>query len=888
MLRRIFLKLWRRRRLQRDLEAELAFHRDLSRENANPIPLGNVGRIQEEALDLWRFAFIEDFWRDVMYAIRSLRHTPGFTAIAILTLSLGIGANTAIFTLMDRVMLESLPVRQPDQLIEFLSKRGGGLAGSFSYQALEYFRDHTQLCSSIIAATLGGDFHLLIENQPMERVSGQFVTGNYFSELGVSALRGRPILPEDDRRGAGNPVAMISYAMWQDRFGGDAGAIGRQLLLENIPLTIIGVAPATFRGIEVGKQIDVWVPLEVETRFHRPSWTSSGQFKWLRLVGRLTPGITVEKAYPELRLLFNTGVIENEIVTRSESPLFNEAEAEQIRKWALVLGPADAGLSATRREFSKPLAVLMTIVGVLLLIACANIANLLFARALAREKEIAMRLSLGAGRFRLIRQLVTESAVLAGAGGTLGLITAYLLSRDLAAFLATGNPPLRIDVSPNLTVLGFVTGITISSVILFGLMPAFRGTGIDLASRLKGTAAGLHGSKANRWSGGLIVVQVALLMVLILGAGLFLRTLHNLNSADLGFDRNNVLLVRFDAFGTGHSREQLKTLTAELLGRIEAVPGVKAASMDMFPPISGGSGINFDFVINSGSGGATIARGVYVNIVSPRYFATLDTPIIAGRDFASEDSTSTSRVIIVNQTFARRYFGSTAALGKTIIQRGNPMEIIGIAGDTKYEDVRQEMQPTVYYDVLQPGTLAPDAPVPTQFLIRTTLDPAVIAATIRAEVRSVIGNVTVTERTMNDHIDSMLVRERLVTTLAGFFGGLALLLAVIGLYGVVSNSVSRRTREIGIRIALGFNQRRAVSMVLREVFVLVGAGIVLGLPVAVFLTRSVSSLLYGLTPQDPRTILESVGALLISAFAAGFIPARRASHVDPMAALRND
>src|SRR5689334_22662225 len=295
MFRRILLKLWRRRRLQRDLEAELAFHRDLSREHSNSIPLGNVGRIQEEALDLWRFTFIEDFWRDVMYAIRGLCHTPGFTAIAILTLSLGIGANTAIFTLMDRVMLESLPVRQPEQLIEFLSDRGGNLAGSFSYQTFEYFRDHTQLCSSIIAATLGGNFHMLIENQPMERVSGQFVTGNYFSELGVSAFRGRPVMPEDDRRGAGNPVAMISHSMWQGRFGSNPDAIGKQLLIENIPFTIIGVAPASFRGIELGKQIDVWLPLEVERRFHRPSWTSSAQFKWLRLVGRLKPGVTVEK-----------------------------------------------------------------------------------------------------------------------------------------------------------------------------------------------------------------------------------------------------------------------------------------------------------------------------------------------------------------------------------------------------------------------------------------------------------------------------------------------------------------------------------------------------------------------------------------------------------------
>jgi len=886
-LRRTLLRLWRRRRLQHDLEAELAFHQDMAREQANSIPLGNVSRIQEEALDLWRFTFIEDFGRDVMFAVRSLRRTPGFAAIAILTLALGIGANTAIFTLIDRVMLESLPVRRPSQLVELLTDRGNGPGGAFSYPALEYFRNHTQLCSAIIGM-FATDFHTLIEGQPLERLRGQFVTGNYFSALGVDTVQGRPILAEDDH--GLTAVAVISYSMWQDRFGGSPGAIGKTLRIENVPFTIVGVAPAAFQGLEVGERVDVWVPVEVQALpvLRRPGWRTSAGSKFLRLVGRLKPGVTAEKAYAELRVLFDNAVIENELTGRRADPGFDASDEQRIRSWSFVLEPAGAGLSAPRREFSKPLLILMAIVGVLLLIACTNVANLLFARALAREKEIALRLSLGAGRTRLIRQLLTEGAVLASAGGALGLLTAHFLTKDLAAFLAAATPPLVLDVSPNVTILSFVAGIAVCTVILFGLMPAFRSTGMDCVSALKATAGGWRRSKGNRWTGGLIVVQVALLMVLILGAGLFLRTLHNLNSTDLGFNRRNVLLARFDSFGSGYSREELIRLTAQLLDRVERIPGVRTASLNMFQPISGGSGINQDFIINPGATGATIARSVYVNFVSPKYFATLGTPLIAGRDFGSQDSSPTPRAVIVNQTFARRYFGTTVPIGKTIIQRNNQMEIVGIVGDTKYEDIRQAMPPMVYYNVFQPGSLFPDSPVPTQFLIRTELDPETVAAAIRAEVRSVIGNVAISERTLKDHIDDSLVRERLITTLAALFGGLALLLAVIGLYGVVSNSVARRTKEIGIRIALGFSQQSAVSMVLREVFVLVCAGIVLGLPLALIITRSVSSLLYGLTPDDPLTVIASVGALLISAFAAGFVPARRASHVDPIAALRID
>jgi putative ABC transport system permease protein len=884
-IRRILLKLWRRRRLQRDLEAELAFHRELSTRHANPIPFGNVTRIQEDALDLWRFAFIEDFCRDFMYAIRSLRRTPGFSAIAILTLAGGIGANTAIFTLLDRVMLESLPVRQPSRLIELLTDRGGGPGGAFSYQALEYFRDHTELCSSIMGV-FSTEIHVLIDGDSLQRLRGQFVTGNYFTDLGVDTIRGRPITAEDDR--TRNTVAVISHSMWQERFGGDTAAIGKTLMVENVPFTIVGVAPAVFQGVDVGRPVDVWVPLESERRIHRASLTSSAASKWLRLIARVKPGVPLEKAAAELRVLFNGAVIETEIASRRGSPRFNEFEAERIRKWSFSFEPAGAGLSATRRDFFKPLLVLMGIVGVLLLIACSNVANLLFVRALAREKEVALRLSLGAGRLRVVRQLLTESLVLAIAGGAIGLATAYFATKSLAAFLATSSPPLIINVAPNATVLAFTGLVAIGTALLFGLLPAFRGTRTDFASTLKGSAGAGRRSAGNRWTGILIVAQVALLTVLVVAAGLFIRTLHNLNSTDLGFDRNNVLLVRFDPFGSGHSPEQLRMLTAELLERFENLPGVKTASLDMFPPVSGGSGINFDFVINREGGVSTQARNVYVNIVSRNYFATLSTPVVAGRDFSSQKSGPASRTAIVNQTFARRYFGNVTPIGKTLMSRGAPLEIIGVAGDTKYEDVRQAMQPTVYFDAFEQGVLPPDAPVTTQYLIRTELDPTSIAPAVRNEIRSLLGNVAINERTLTDHIDASLARERLVTALAALFGGLALLLAVIGLYGVVSNSVARRRKEIGIRIALGFESRAIVSMVLREVFVLVGSGLALGLPLAVLVTRMLESLLYGLAPDDPATVVAAVAALLFSALAAGFIPARRASRLDAIVVLRTE
>jgi len=877
ILRGFWLKLWRRRGLQRDLQEELRFHRDMARDQSNPIGLGNAASIEESARDLWRFNLLEDLRRDLVYACRSFRRTPGFAAAAIVTLALGIGANTAIFSLMYRVMIRPLPVQEPERLIEVLRDAGKGPGGAQSYQALQYYRRNCQSCSTVLGIS-NVSFHTVIKGEPVQRMDGQFVTGDFFSALGVHTVLGRPITPADDQVGRANTVAVISYALWQE-LGGRSDVLGQSLTFEKVPFTVIGVAPREFHGLEVGLDVDVWVPLEVEREIRRPSNTATAASKWLQVIAVMKPGITFKEANAELALLFRPAVIETEIAARNAADQRDREVIKQLESWRPIAQSAASGISAPRRRFGAPLNVLMAIVVVLLLIACANVASLLFARALSREKEIALRLSLGSGRGRLVRQLIAESVVLSAAGAVLGLGVAYALSHYFVSFLST---TFDLDVKPNLAIVAFTAVVGVGTALVSGLLPAFRSTRMDFASGLKSVSGGWEKSPSQPWRSGLVVVQVGLLMVLVLGAGMFLRTLHSFYSIDLGFDPTNVLIVNVDPFGSGHTPEELRALAPQLIARLEALPGVTAASLHRFPPITGGSGTNLDFVFDSGAARDVVARGVYVNRVSENHFATLKTPILAGRDFNAADSDSQHRVVLVNQTFALRYFGQTPPLGRVIQQRNTPMEIVGVVADTKYEDVRQAMQPTVYYNIFQQWGS------PMEFLVRAEIDPEAAASSIRSTLTSLIGNVSIRERTLSDQIDSTLIDVRLVSTLAASFGALALLLAVVGLYGLVSNSVARRTREIGIRIALGMSRSEAVVMVLREALVLAGGGIVVGLPLAIVTTRYATTEFEGLIPDDPLTMIIAVGALLLAAIVAGFLPARRASRLDPMAALRTE
>ncbi|HTL27626.1 MAG TPA: ABC transporter permease, partial [Tepidisphaeraceae bacterium] len=508
------------------MEAELAFHRDLARENGNPVDLGNTIRIQEEARDLWRFTLVEDFSRDVVHALRSFGRSPGFAAIAILTLALGIGANTAMFTLLHRVMLASLPVDKPEEIVEVLGTRGNGPPGvAFSYAALQDLRRGAQTCSSILGFS-PTTLHALIGDDSMERLSAEFVTGDYFSALGVRAVRGRTLTPEDDRIGNGTAVAMISDSLWRGRFGGALDTIGKTIVLEKVAYTIVGIAQTGFAGLEVGKQTDVWIPLESERLIRRPSRTASTGSKWIQIIGRLKPESSSEQAAAELRVLYSKSIVENDIPEMLRTPGTDAAFVERLKSWSLVIEPAGKGLNRTRRQYDKPLQILMAIVGVLLLIACTNVAHLLLARGRTREKEMAMRLSLGAGRSRLIRQLFTESLVLVTAGGLLAVFVAYLLTSYLTAFLAD---TLVLSIAPNPVTLGFTAGVSIVAAIVFGLLPALRCADVDFVARLKGGTSGSAHRRNYQWSSGLIVAQVALLLILVLAGGLFLRTLHNLN-----------------------------------------------------------------------------------------------------------------------------------------------------------------------------------------------------------------------------------------------------------------------------------------------------------------------------------------------------------------------
>src|SRR5262245_7682986 len=541
-----------------------------------PVVLGSNGRSN----------MFGGMWQDARFAIRMLRKNPGFTAVAALTLALGIGANTAIFTLIDAVLLKNLPVKQPEQLIELMTGSGDPGArvyNSFSWQAFQHWRERNQTLSGLIASS-NSRFYCVVEGAPPERIAGQYVTGDFFSVLGVSPVIGRTITPDDDRYGAPNAVAVISDGYWARRFGRDPAALGKRIVVEDVPLTIVGVAPAEFLGLQVGSRVDLWAPLATEPLMRRTSWTSSSGYKWLQLVGRIKPGASLDQARADLDLLFRPAVIEPDLALQ-----ITPETRRMILNWKLRVEPAGAGLSQLRRQFSKPLTVLMVVVGLVLLIACANLANLLLARAASRQREIAVRLALGAGRARLIRQLVTESLLLALIGAAAGILLAGAGTQYLLKILESGRTSVLIDAQPDARALVYTGMLSVMTALLFGLAPALRASRTDLIPALKEGGRGLEfGGSRRRLSRGLIVAQVALSLVLLVGAGLFLRTLRNLHSIDLGFERENALLVALDPSHSGYTPDQTRGLFLGLLERLQAIPGVLSASLSWNPPVAGG------------------------------------------------------------------------------------------------------------------------------------------------------------------------------------------------------------------------------------------------------------------------------------------------------------
>ena len=808
--------------------------------------------------------------QDLRYALRQLRKNPGFTAVAALTLALGIGANTAIFSLVNTLMLRMLPVREPGQLVELLHRYPGEPHfNGFSWHTYQLMRDHNHVFSGLIAAAYQ-PFHVRGEGLEPQTVEGGYVDGNFFPVLGVKPAIGRLIGPEDDHTGDSSAVAVVSWSYWKSRFNLDPAILGKQIIVEDMPVTVVGAAPRKFTGLKVEFSQDVWLPLAMQ-----PTIGRSGLGSWsLWLVGRLKPEVSLQQAQAEIAVLY-------------ESTLEDQARATNnpfIRKMKFEMEPAGAGLSQLREEWTKPLLLLMAVVGLLLLIACTNLASMLLARGATREHEMALRLSLGAGHFRLARQVLTESLLLSAFGSLLGVYVAYfgagVLVRIITAERRPG-PPLEFHVPTDIHVLLFTAAITLLTILLSGLVPALRAMGTAPASSLR-QAGGSGETRRRRFFGkSLVVAQVALSVVLLSAASLFVRHLLNLRHLDLGFHPDHVLLVTLDPDRSGYDDERLSLAYQELLERLEAIPGVRSATICAPSPISG-AGANRGVTVEGYQAKPGEIRNVMESWIAPKYFATLGTPLLAGRDFSIQEKGG-PRVAIINQTMARYYFGNSDPLGKhvTFDGGGQPYEIVGVAGDAKYMEMREATYRTIYLNTFQ------EPSVDSRFALRTSIDPEVVTPDVRRTVRELLKTVSVKSvTTLTDQVDASIVPERLIATLSLWFGALGALLAAIGLYGLLAYTVARRINEIGIRMALGATRSDATRMVLGDALGMVCMGLAVGAPIAFWSESFAASLIPDLQIKSAIPIASGALAMIAIALFAAYVPARRAAKVDPMVALR--
>jgi predicted permease len=821
-----------------------------------------------------------------------------FAAVAILSLALGIGANTAIFTLIDYVILRSLPTRSPEQLV-VLARNPEKPSTGFNYPDYRYFRDHNQSYSGVIASSEGSPTAFAVPGEKgtsAEVAAVGRVSGNYFDVLGVPAAIGRLFTPEDNVTEGAHPLAVLSYNLWQRRFGGDPKVLGRAVTLNGVRFTVIGVAGRGFNGIAVGNYSDLYVPIMMMPTLNPPArgWNTR-HWWWLTVMARLKPGQTAASATSEANVLWQQ-ILKADPETKPR-PAYDK---EGYKFDRMIVLPGAAGWSYLRTQFSKPLTVLMTVVGLVLLIACANVANLLLARAAGRQKEIAVRLAIGAGRARLIRQLLLETLVVSVLGGVAGLAFAWWGVQVLLNLMPKRTIPLELHLTPDPRVLGFAFLASLVTGLICGLAPALQSTRPNLVASLKNETAAARRSRFDLRR-ALVVLQVAVSLLLLIGAGLFVRSLSNLKTLDPGFVRERVLLVSISPRNSGYQGQRLRDYYERLNAKVKSWPEVRAASMASITPL-GGSRWNSTIRVQGYEFKPNEKPYVDFNAVSPRFFETLGIPFIAGRDFRDQDSPAYTpdpkpkpdpadkrtgpRVLIVNESFAKKFFGNRSAVGALMcrddkFKAEEAYEIIGVVKDVKYFGVREATEPMVYVANWRDG--AGDRAL----LVRTSADPGGIVNSIRREAAAIDPSIPVLQTlTMSDQFDNNIAQERMLTTLCSFFGALALLLAAVGLYGVMAHSVARRVREIGIRMALGAQGREVLWLILREVTLMVGIGALVGLPVAYALTGLVASYLFGLTPQDPLSIAGSVAVLLAITALAGAIPARRATRVDPMIALR--
>jgi predicted permease len=850
--------------------------------------------------------------QDLRYGVHVMVKNPGFTAVAVLTLALGIGANTALFSVIDTVLLKKLPVRDPDRLVLFNSvsnekftpgshsgtnridpATGLTVRSSFPYQTFVRLREQRGACSDIVA--FGAISLNVIADGLADVASAQAVTGNYYEVLGVPAFRGRMITYSDDNSAA-PPVAVISYRYWQKRFGGNPNIIGKQIDLNNVPFTIAGVAPPGFEGaMDVGSSLDVAIPLGWETQVDgdHSEFMGAGDW-WLRIMGRLKPGATIEQARTSLDLAFQQSALEHREARQDQrrargQELIGRLEPKDYPHLGAISG--SQGEMNGRKSFASPLRLLLGVVALVLLIACANVANLLLVRASARQKEIGVRLAMGASRWRLIRQLLTESVLLSTFGGALGVLIAVWIRDSLLGVSEwAGRGNLSLDPRLDLRVLAFTFGLSLLTGIVFGIVPALRATRFDLTPVLKDTGRGSSASTRSLLSRSLVVAQVSISLLLLIGAGLLVRTLINLKHVETGFNEQNLLLFNVDPGLLGYKDDRLRNLYQQMFTQLEAVPGVRAVTFSRMPLLSrGASSGTFDLPgARPGDGKIPQTGEVYFHNVRENFFEAMGIPLLLGRNFTGSDDLKAPKVAIVNQAFAQRYLpGNPVGQRFSLdIARPDEIEIIGVVKDAKYTSQREEVPATMYRSWLQ----TPAITNAMTFEVRTTGDPKTYVAALREALHEVEPNLPMDNiKTQIEQADETLSLERLFAKLMSLFGVLAQQLASIGLYGVMAYSVSRRTHEFGIRMALGANRRAMLKMILEQGMALTLIGVGLGLAGAYVLTRyleSLTSMLFGIEPRDPLTFAVTALLLIAVSLVACFIPARRATKVDPMVALR--
>jgi len=851
---------------------------------------GNITALREIDRDMNTIGFFENFWQDLSYGARQLRSNPGFFAVAVLSLALGIGANTAIFHLLDALRLRSLPVENAQQLAEVrVAENEHCCNGNFSdrhpdltYAMWDQIRQRQQVFTSIFAF---GDNRFNIGTAGEVRYAeGLWVSSQFFSTLGVSPELGRFLTVDDDRLGCTSPGVVLSHAFWQRNYAGDPAVLDSTISLEGHPLPIVGVAPPYFFGVEVGKRFDVAVPICAEPLISgEESHLAKRHHWWLAAIGRLKPGVSVAQATAQLQS------ISPAVFQETVPPNYTPDMQKYYAGYKLESRPAGSGVSNLRHDYENPLWILLAIAGLVLLIACANLANLLLARASAREREIAVRLAIGASRGRIIRQLLAESLLLAVIGATAGAALAQWLSRYMVALLTTSKNPLFINLNVDWRVFGFITLLAVVTCLLFGLVPALRATRMGTGAALKGSSRSTTaGRERNGLRRGLVISQIALSLVLLFGALLFSRSFVNLVTAEAGFRSHGVLITAVDASRANLTPERRGVLYRSLLTRIRAIPGVEAAATASIIPISGNYW-NDRIELLDGKHNASVLSSFAR--VSPQYFQTLGTAMLAGRDFDDRDNLSAPAVALVNESFRRKFLGGANPLGlqiRIVTGPGEPpasFQIVGLTQDAKYRSLRSEFEPTVF--VAENQNRQPEPGI--RYLVRASGSAGPLFAELKKIVSEENSSLIVWNfEPFETQINESLILERLMATLSGFFGVLAAVLATIGLYGVISYMVARRRGEIGIRMALGADRNQVVRMILSEASFLILIGCGLGLLLSVFAARSASAILYGLRPYDPVTLAAALVLLVAVSLVASYIPATRASRLQPMTALREE